>query len=129
MLRTNSKKALENLDSYLMEHAEDIADNYGLEIANMSDFANVALNHCFYVEMIKFNKNAGRTSYRDLFGSWAAGLALPIFDYYYCNAKDIVSGILEETEEEASRYTEEAARELLTTMIWNRLNKLTTIDF
>lgn len=58
-----------------------------------------------------------------IFEDWARGLALGgLFCYYYNrSAKDDLGEILEETEEEKSKYTEMEAEEMLTRLIYREM--------
>lgn len=133
MLRTNSKKAISNLDNYLLGYAEDIAAEHDAELlfdydlSNINQFADCVLNYHFYDEAIRHNARyeARRISHYELFREWAAGLPLPIFDYFNFNgdAKKILGDILEETEEERDRFSESDAENMLTRIIYNRLVK------
>lgn len=133
MLRTNSKKAINNLDNYLLSYAEDIAAEnddallFDYDLTNIHGFADCVLNYYFYEEMIRTDNRyaAGRISYNDLFLEWSRGLPLPIFDYYNFggDAKKILGDILEETEEERGRFSESDAENMLTRIIYNRLVK------
>lgn len=140
MLRTNSKKAADNIDQYILTFAEDIRSEHEFDdelgcgfkydlssIAGVSDYI---LNACFHECYVKHNKQyaAGMIGLSALFAEYAQGLPLPVFDYYlFCNARDILGDILEETEEERSRYTEEAAAELLTKLIYRQITKYATL--
>lgn len=133
MLRTNSKKAINNLDNYLLSYAEDIAAEnensllFDYDLTNIHGFADCVLNYYFYDQMIRYDNRyaAGRISHYELFHEWAAGLPLPIFDYFNFggDAKKILGDILEETEEERNRFSESDAENMLTRIIYNRLVK------
>ena len=58
-----------------------------------------------------------------IFEDWARGLALGnLFCYYYNrSAKDDLGKILEESEEEKAKYTEQEAEELLTRLIYREM--------
>lgn len=137
MLRTNSKQVVEKIDSYIRETAADyIRDQYTedgetyiisgrvMDLNERNDLAAVILD-IFKEEYLKHNPQyaAGRVSRWDLFKDWAAGLALGgTFLYYYnVSAVDLLGDILEETEEERNRYSERAAEELLTKLIYRQL--------
>lgn len=125
MLRTNSKKAMENIKNYIREYSEDyLLDNYGYdaEYTEKNGFF-ATIYEIFASEERPFTGyNARRPEYES-FKSWAQGLAMGgLFCYYYNReAKEDIKQILEETEEEANRYTEEQAEELLTRLIYTRV--------
>lgn len=59
------------------------------------------------------------------FADWCAGLPGVLDTYYYYNrsAVDDLGAILEETEEEKARYTEEQAEKTITILIYKELKK------
>ena len=59
------------------------------------------------------------------FADWSAGLPGVLDTCYYYNrsAVDDLGAILEETDEEKARYTEEQAEKTLTTLIYRELKK------
>ena len=122
MLKTNSKKALENIRSYIVDNFTP--DNYDLEPSN--DFATVAkvIYNCFIEEKSGIN-DWGRASESVIFDDWMQGLP-SIFnaDYYnHCTALDDLGVILEETEAEQARFTETDAEKLLTSLIFREIKK------
>lgn len=121
MLKTNCKKALENIRAYILENADDT--NYGGECA-FTDWKAAArfVWSCFTEEKSGDNR---RMPESDLFEEWASGLPSSFdFCYWYNRpALDDLGAILEETEEEKARFTEDAACKLLTTLIYNQIKK------
>jgi hypothetical protein len=124
MLKTNSKKASENIRAYILSHftPENYTDN------PPEGFENVAL----YILKI-FRAEVWHTpeDYRyyetehNAFEHWCSGLpSLLDCSYYYKPAIDDLGAILEETEAEKSRYTESQAEERLTGLIYNELKKV-----
>lgn len=137
-LRTNSKQAQSNLWKYVraymldeMEEAKEWTEKEDKIFAY--DDSNTGISKymldCFNDEYLhEYNRNlirTGRASKYELFKSWAQGLALgSMFCYYYNReAKQDVKNILEETQAEADRFTEEQAEELLTRLIYNAITK------
>ena len=131
MLKTNSKKALENIRSYIVDNFTP--DNYDLEPSN--DFATVAkvIYNCFIEEKSGIN-DWGRASESVIFDDWTQGLpsilnltTLPMLDhddyYNHCTALDDLGVILEETEAEQARFTETDAEKLLTSLIFREIKK------
>ena len=72
-----------------------------------------------------FSRIFGRLLRREIFKDWAQGLALGgLFCYYYNrSAKDDLGAILEESEAEKAKYTEQEAEEMLTRLIYRELEK------
>lgn len=68
---------------------------------------------------------AGQVSELELFERWAQGLPSAFnFDYYLGGqAVDDLGDILEETEEEKNRYSDQQAKELLTYLIYREIRK------
>lgn len=123
MLKTNSKKAIENIKAYIMEHYTP----YDYEDFNESDdFQTVATNILDTMRKQKsgdwYNRNM---SDQQRFEDWCQGLP-SLFDacYYYNRpAIDDLGDILEETAEERNRYTKEQAEKMLTALIYRELRK------
>ena len=125
-LKTNSKKAQDNLWEYILEdqdYLSERAEYDGIKI----DFTDKSQVADFIYEIYQQEKPdsdvvmmACRIRNKDEFKSWAQGLALGgMFCYYYnISAVKLVGDILEETEEERNRFTESQAEEFMTTMIY-----------
>ncbi len=125
MLKTNSKKAKENIQQYIIDHFEP--ESHTDEI--ITGFENVAkfiLNtfreekyNC--IEDYRYYKNNEQTAFID----WCQGLPSLLDTCYYYNrsAADDLAIILEETEEEKSRYTEQESERLLTMLIYRELKR------
>lgn len=116
MLKTNSKKARENIRAYVVDHYNP--ENYDLPACN--DFPTIARN---ILHILREEKRGPITP--DLFEDWAAGLPSVLDTCYYYNrsAVDDLGMILEETEEEKARFTESQAESLLTSLIYRELMK------
>ena len=121
MLKTNSRKAKENLRNYIIENVlhNDETECKTIEEAKatLKKHFSIEKLHPYNLQLIRL----GKTTEKAIFKSWLQGLPLGgIGDYwYFCNAADILAAILEETEEEKNRYSEQQAAELLTTLIYN----------
>ena len=125
-LRTNSKKAIENVRKYIMQDSDYICERSGYTIdENNIDQVLSFAYECFEDEM----KYAIERNYSNpcfvIFEDWARGLALGgLFCYYYNrSAVDDLGAILEETEEEKAKYTEQEAEECLTMLIYREMEK------
>ena len=122
MLKTNSKKAIDNIKNYVVDNFTP--DDYGIEPSE--DFKTVAghIYHIF-VECMHNNFEWGKVAESAIFADWCAGLP-SIFDtcyYYNRSAVDDLGEILEETEEEKEKYTQTEAEKLLTALIYREIKK------
>lgn len=124
MLRTNSKKAIENIRAYIlddMDYIEERADYDGLDL----DRENVDAVLSYVREIFIDEKGSYEGDTLRAFTSWAQGLAMSgLFCYYYNrSAVADLGDILEETEEQRSRYSEEEAAALLTKLIYREIEE------
>lgn len=121
MLKTNCKKAMENIRAYI----EQNFDCTGYELKKEPEtFREKA---CFILETCRSEKrysSYGMSDY-EIFKDWCQGLpgALDTCYYYNRSAVDDLAEILEETEEEKNRFTESEAEEKLTCLIYRELRK------
>ena len=126
MLKTNSKQARENIRAYIMEHYDGCGYDVNQQPETFTETAKIILD-VFHIEMCKYNKayNAGRVSERELFFDWCAGLPSIIDTCYYYNrsAVDDVARILDENDDEKSKYSERDAETLLTHLIYRELTR------
>lgn len=124
MLRTNSKKAIENIKAYIMQDADYIEERTNGTISEeLPEAVMLAMWDCFKDEKrYEIERNYHCASYA-IFKDWASGLALGgLFCYYYNrSAVDDLGAILEETETEKAKYTEAEAEEMLTRLIYREL--------
>ena len=121
MLKTNCKKAMENIRAYIEQNFD--CTGYELE-KEPETFREKA---CFILETCRSEKrysSYGMSDY-EIFKDWCQGLpgALDTCYYYNRSAVDDLAEILEETEEEKNRYTESEAEEKLTCLIYRELRK------
>ena len=122
MLRTNTKKANENIRAYIMDNftPENYTDN------PPKDFPGAA---AFILDTFRKEKMSD-FRYRDCnefaaFTDWCQGLPA-VLDTCYCynrSAVDDLGRILEETAEEKARFTEPEAERRLTWLIYRELSK------
>lgn len=129
MLKTNSKKAKENLKKYIMEYSKpsfidylNYEKNSILKIDSFSDRCKYLYNR-FKEEYCNEWNIKQYKSYQEVFNQWTRGLPVGgLFCYWYNReAKDDLQMILEETEQEKNRYTEEQAEILLTNLIYREI--------
>ena len=124
MLRTNSKKANENIRAYIMDNftPENYTDNPPEDFPGAAafilgtfrqEYAHI-LNSDYY-QRIEFAA----------FTDWCKGLPAVLDTCYYYNrsAVDDLGAILEETAEEKARFSEQEAERRLTWLIYRELSK------
>ena len=143
MLKTNSKKARENIRTYILNNidlddlrmqlvVEALRKNKALDVYKSSlprvDVFSIAaqeIDNAFFLEKLHFNKDyeAGRVNRAALFRDWCAGLPGILDTCYFYNRSALkdVQNILEQTDSEAARYTETQAENLLTSMIYREI--------
>lgn len=129
MLRTNSKKAVENIRGY-------ITDNFTPENYTDKEFSEFSEIAAFILDTFRSEKYSTPGDFRyyngneaAAFTDWCAGLPSLLDTCYYYNrsAVDDLAVILEQTEAEKARYTDESkAEELLTALIYRELRKVAT---
>ena len=125
MLKTNSKKAIENIRAYIMKNFDcsnyDVTE-YGFtkEPETFPEIARCILTVC---KLEKRYQTYNREF--DMFKDWCQGLPSLLDTCYYYNrsAVDDLAEILEESEEEKNRFTESEAEEKLTYLIYRELTK------
>ena len=136
MIRTNCKRAIENIRKYIIDNFD--GSNYEEfaevnELVNDGSVADVekwravsdAIRRTFYVEMVRYDKRyaARRVSLQDLFFDWCQGLPSILDTCYYYNrsAVDDLGAILEESDAEKSKFSESDAEWRLTWLIYREL--------
>ena len=133
MLKTNSKKAKENLKDYISDEKDYIIAEYSEDVTGVnsldsfSDLAKAILN-IFAAEKAPIGAYALMT-HKERFNDWASGLPLSgLFLYYYNkDVYDTIGDILEETDDEKETYRNKISRSdaerLMTDMIYNTLTE------
>ena len=126
MLKTNSKKARENIRQYII----DRFDPCGYDIEKTPEtFPEIAA--CILDVFVHEKPYSTKYIYRymlsdeKVFADWCAGLPSILDTCYYYNrsAVDDLAAILEETETEKAKYDERDAERLLTHLIYRELMK------
>lgn len=119
MLKTNSKKARENVRAYIINHFSPEGYDF---TGDVSDWETVAR---FIMSRFERAKSGERGTRAELFADWCAGLPSVLDTCYYYNrsAVDDLGAILEETAEEKARYNENQAETMLTRLIYAELCK------
>ena len=123
MLKTNSKKAKENLQQYIINNF----DSTGYTETQPEGWREIATfivetfrsEKYHLIEDFKYYKNNELLAFID----WAQGLpsALDTCYFYNRSAVDDLGDILEETQEERNKHTETDAEQLLTRLIYTVL--------
>ena len=123
MLKTNSKKARENIKQYIIDGFTP--ENYTDE--NITGFDNISkyILETFRCEKyhLKEDFHYYKNNELNAFIDWCSGLPSILDTCYYYNRSAVadVAKILEQNETEAARYTEEQAEQLLTNLIYREL--------
>lgn len=131
MLRTNSKKAMENIRKEIVDSYEAANEYYTFESREAkTDFNEICADilEAFRIEKLENNRYyiAGRANRNEMFMDWMHGLptAFPVADDIFLrSAIDFLGNILEETEEEKARYTEDKAEKLACSLLYRELEK------
>ena len=130
MLRTNSKKAVENIRSYIAANFTNPEDLGYENIKNPTNYEEMikVIYNIFVIESRWNDADTKRyfSYYRyNAFKNWLQGLPSIFRPRYYVGvAVEILGDILEENEYEKSRYTEDQAEELLTKLIYREITKI-----
>ena len=125
MLKTNSKKARENIKNYIVDNFD--GTNYTDTPPQEWHEIAIFIYECFRSE--KWNCKQDFQYYRNnewkAFLDWCSGLPSVIDTCYFYNrsAVEDLGNILEETEQERKQYEESTAENLLTMLIYNEIMK------
>lgn len=144
MLRTNNKEVKKKVDQWLIDSYNYCRKNNGFDLKELPEdpkaaakAAAQAFSKIFYEDKIKYNSCANdwqfvrlyyNGSIYEAFKDWSQGLPSSLnCDYWLYGeykAKDVLKDWLKETDEEANRYSLEEAAELMTRLLYNRINEL-----
>lgn len=125
MLKTNSKKAAENIRAYIVNNftPEGYTDNPPKDFPKIAAFIlDTFRREKYYLpEDFRYYNGCELLAFWD----WCAGLPSVLDTCYFYNrfAVDDLGAILEETEQEKALYTEQQAEQLLTDLIYRELLK------
>lgn len=125
MLKTNNKKARENVRNYIITNftPEGYTDNPPQKFPEIARFILATFKNEKYSipEDFRFYRNNELAAFID----WCAGLPGLLNTCYYYNrsAVDDLGAVLEETDKEKARYTDEQAEKTLTMLIYRELKK------
>ena len=125
MLKTNSKKAKENIKKYILDHFNP-CDSRFLDLEGTTDIKTAcsAIYTIFNIEKAAVGTYA-RMSEKERFVDWCKGLPSILDTCYYYNrsAVDDLGEILEETESEKEKYSDDEAAVLLTNLLYREIVK------
>jgi hypothetical protein len=125
MLKTNSKKARENIHNYIM----DGFSPEGYTDTPPTEWHDIAV---FIYDTFRSEKWSYKEDFRYYGGNewkafldWCSGLPSVLDTCYFYNrsAVEDLGNILEETEAERKQYEESTAENLLTMLIYNEIKK------
>ena len=121
MLKTNSKKARENVRAYILRGYDPSSYH---EAPDNPTFAQVAADVWATFTSEK-SYALQRYNVQEVFTDWCSGLPSIIDTCYYYNrsAVDDLGAILEETEEDKSRFSESEAERFLSYLIFREIQK------
>lgn len=122
MLKTNSKKAVENIHNYIVsiynDEEQDTKQN-----APFEEIAKTVYN-AFVEQKWSFEKRRYANEQKT-FEDWLQGLPsiLDVGYYYNREAKADLQAILEQTDEQANKYSKTQSEQLLTYLIYREIKK------
>lgn len=131
MRKTNSKEVMEAIENKIIESYE-AAEEYFLYNGKTvkTEYNEICKDilSAFEIEKCKFDNRyiVGRISIHNLFIEWMSGLptAFPVSDDIFLgSAIDWLADILDETEEEKERYTEDKAEITACNLLYRELTK------
>ena len=131
MRRTNSKEAMEAIKNAIIESYNNCEEYYTYDGAEAkTEYNDICkdIMDAFFNEKCKHDNryNAGRISKQDLFIDWMQGLptALDVADDIFLgSAVDWLGDILEQTDTEKARYTDEQAEKTACYLLYRELTK------
>ena len=126
MLKTNSKKAIENIKNYIINNFDFTNYEGYVDDKKPETFKTIAkfIYKCF-IEEKRYNDGYKHYTEQQVFFDWCSGLPSVIDTCYFYNrsAIDDLAVILEETEAEKAKYKESDAEKLLTNLIYREIKK------
>ena len=126
MLKTNSKKARENIRAFILKHADFEGRDMTVNAENISEVSRgiyeIFCSEKSYSDGYMYRRGISEQA---VFDDWCRGLpsALGCEPFLLGSAVYILGNILEETEEERSRYTEEQAEKLMIYLLYREIVK------
>jgi len=135
MLKTNSKKAIENIKQYIMKNtaaafmdaARDAKNDGKIFPYNENNFIDRAafIWNKFNEEKSETYKKSYFVYYTyEVFKDWGQGLACgSLFEFLLHKAVDDLGAILEESEQEKNKFTQEQAEKRLFSLLYREITK------
>lgn len=122
MLKSNSKKAQENIKNYILNNFD--FSNYEDENTTAPTEYN-AICKVILETMNDEKFYSKEINEYEIFKTWCQGLPSILDTCYYYNRSAVndLKEILEETEAEASKFTEQQAEERLTYLLYREIKK------
>lgn len=116
MLKTNSRKAKENIRGYIMD-SWNIEEG---EEARTWKETKEAITKAFIFQAYRSDYER-RQNRQEAFINWLCGLPRGLGDHMLCKGICTLAEILEETQEEAGKYTEAEAENKLNYLIYREV--------
>ena len=115
MLKTNSRQAKENL-SYIMTAWNLEPEEQG----RTWEETQQDIKESFYFQAYRseYERHQNR---QEAFKNWLSGLPHGLGDFFLCQAVEDLGNILDQTEAERSKYTEDQASESLAYLIYREV--------
>lgn len=116
MLKTNSRQARENLKAYIMTAWNLEPEEQGRTWEETRE----AIKESFYFQAYSSEYECKQNK-QEAFKNWLSGLPRGLGDFFLCQAVEDLGNILNQTEAERKRYTEDQASESLAYLIYREV--------
>lgn len=116
MLKTNSKQARENLKNYIMASWNIEEDEQGRTWKETQKDIIDSFNYQAYRSEYERRQNR-----KEAFKNWLMGLPRNLGDFCLCRAVEDLGDILNQTEAERAKYTEDKASDTLSYLIYREV--------
>lgn len=116
MLKTNSRQAKENLKAYIMASWNLEAEEQGRTWEETQE--DIRNSFYFQAYSSEYERKQNR---QEAFKNWLSGLPRGLGDFFLCQAVEDLGNILEQTEAEKNKYTEDQASESLAYLIYREV--------
>ena len=123
MLRTNSKRAIENIKKYIVDHFDCSGHDLEKEPETFPEIARFILATCWEEKRYSARNGSEGSPTQGTFIDWCQGLPSVLDTCYYYNrsAVEDLGNILEETEAERNKFSEQDAERMLSCLIYREL--------